>query len=738
MPSAKRNLGRLIIASNRLPVAISKKKGKVAIQPSPGGLATALRALQTEKEVVFIGWPGYTPDSRKEQQLIESILREQHNCCPVFLTRGEIDKFYYGFANRTLWPLFHYFTSYCTFEKSEWEIYQKVNQKFFEAIIQDSNESDTFWVHDYHLMLLPHLLRTYFPKTNIGFFLHIPFPSSEIFRILPWRNAVLEGMLGSDLVGFHTYEYARHFLSSVLRLLGHENEFGAVSIEGRIVEVDNFPMGIDAQSIMSLLQQESTRSDIQKFQKTVGKKDRKVILSVDRLDYSKGIPNRLQAFETFLSLYPKWREKLVYIMLCVPSRTKVRDYAILKQEVESLVGKINGRFGNPDWMPVYYLYRSFPFERLLPLYSIADIALVTPVRDGMNLVAKEYVAARTDDSGVLILSGTAGAEAELGEALVVNVYSKEDIIEALVQAMEMPAEEQKRRMRTMRQRIMDYDIHYWTRSFISRIEGMKNLKLKRERRKLTDMWKKRLLSDYHSSKKNLLLFDYDGTLISFAQKPEDAKPDVELKRLLLLLAKRRKNHLAIVSGRDRLTMEQWLGDIPCTLVAEHGAWIREDARSGWEAQKTVSAEWKTQVMPILKTYEARVPGSLVEEKEFGLAWHYRKANPELGEIRSCELFDNLNEFLANTDLQLMHGKKVIEVRPGGINKGQAAQNLLMLDSYDFVLAIGDDWTDEDLFKALPEGAYSIKIGYDTTRARFFLDSPRSCRRFLHDLTKKKE
>jgi trehalose 6-phosphate synthase/phosphatase len=423
-------------------------------------------------------------------------------------------------------------------------------------------------------------------------------------------------------------------------------------------------------------------------------------------------------------------------MLCVPSRTKVRDYALLKQEVESLVGRINGRFGNPDWMPVHYLYRSFPFEQLLPLYAIADIALVTPVRDGMNLVAKEYVAARTDDTGVLILSGTAGAEAELGEALVVNVYSKEDIIDALVQALETTEEEQTRRMRTMRQRIIDYDIHHWTRSFISGIEEMKNLKSQKEHLKLTDKLKKKLLSDYQSGKKRLLLFDYDGTLISFAKKPEDAKPDVELKRLLLLLARKRKNHLAIVSGRDRSTMEQWLGDIPCTLVAEHGAWIRVDASSRWKAQKTGSMKWKSQVMPVLKAYEARVPGSFVEEKEFGLAWHYRKASPELGEIRSCELFDNLNEFLANTDLQLMHGKKVIEVRPSGINKGLAAQNLLRMDTYDFVLAIGDDWTDEDLFKALPEGAYSIKIGYGTTKAGFFLDSPQSCRSFLHDLTKR--
>jgi trehalose 6-phosphate synthase/phosphatase len=736
MPSVKQKSGRLFIVSNRLPVAITKRKGKVMVQPSPGGLATALRALETEKEIVFVGWPGYMPESRKEQEFIESTLKEQHKCFPVFLKRSELDKYYYGFANRTLWPLFHYFTSYCTFEKSEWDAYHRVNQKFFKEIISLSDGSDTFWIHDYHLMLLPNLLRTYFPKIDIGFFLHIPFPSSEIYRILPWRNEVLEGILGSDLVGFHTYEYARHFLSSVLRLLGHEHEFGAVSIDDRIVLVDNFPMGVDAQYIMSLLKQESTQNDLRKFQNMVQKKDRKIILSVDRLDYSKGIPNRLLAIEDFFLRYPEWREKCVYIMLCVPSRTKVRHYALLKQEVESLVGKINGRFGTPGWMPVYYMYRSFPFQRLLPLYTLADIALVTPVRDGMNLVAKEYVASRKDDTGVLILSGTAGAEAELGEALVVNVYSKDDIVNAIAQALEMPEEEQSLRMRTMRQRIIEYDIHHWTRSFIAGLEEANRLKSQREYRRLSEKWKKKLLSDYKRSTKRLLLFDYDGTLISFAKRPEDAEPDTELKRLLLLLAKKRKNHLAIVSGRDRSTMDQWLGDIPCTLVAEHGAWIRMDKHSGWKAQKSESSDWKSQVMPILKTYVARVPGSLVEEKEFGLAWHYRKANPELGEIRSCELFDNLNEFLANTDLQLMHGKKVIEVRTGGINKGLAAQILLKKETYDFILAIGDDWTDEDLFKALPEGAYSIKIGFGATQAQFFLDSPKTCRRFLHDLAKK--
>ncbi len=733
MPSKKHSSGRLVIISNRLPVTLTKRKDKIAVQPSPGGLATALRALQTKKDVVFFGWPGYIPEGRDDRNFVESNLRERHHCFPVFLTRREIDKYYYGFANRTLWPLFHYFTSYCTFEESEWRAYQYVNQKFCEEIIQVCDEGDTFWVHDYHLLLLPHLLRTHFTQSDIGFFLHIPFPSSEIFRVLPWRNEILEGILGADLAGFHTYEYARHFLSSVLRLLGHEHEFGMVSIEDRIVRVDNFPMGVDAQSIMASLRQESIQKDIDKFQKIVEKENRKVILSVDRLDYTKGIPYRLQAFESFLSRYPEWHERIVYIMLCVPSRAKVRDYALLKQEVEGLVGKINGRFGTPGWMPVYYLYRSFPFNRLLSLYAVADVALVTPVRDGMNLVAKEYVATRMDDSGVLILSGTAGAVAELGEALVVNVYSKEDIVAALSQALDMPKEEQSPRMQTMRQRTIECDIHHWTQSFIAGIEEVKKLKSQRDYRRLNEKWRKKLLSAFRAGKKRLLLFDYDGTLISFAKRPEDAKPDPELKRLLLFLARKRKNHLVVISGRDRLTMEQWLGDIPCTLVAEHGAWIRMDMRSDWKAERTVSTDWKRQVMPILKAYEARVPGSFVEDKEIGLAWHYRKVIPELGEIRSCELFDDLNEFLANADLQLMHGKKVIEIRPSGISKGQAASSLLMCNSYDFVLAIGDDWTDEDLFKALPQGAYSIKVGYGATQARFFIDSPRTCRSLLRDL-----
>jgi trehalose 6-phosphate synthase/phosphatase len=514
---------------------------------------------------------------------------------------------------------------------------------------------------------------------------------------------------------------------------GLTHGFGAVSMEGRTVRVDNFPMGVDAGQIDATLKKAAVQKEISRLKANLGGRDTKIILSVDRLDYSKGIPHRLKAVEAFLSKYPRWHKKIVFIMLCVPSRTKVRDYALLKQEVERLVGQINGRFCSPRWTPVSYMYRSLPFEKLLPLYAAADVALVTPVRDGMNLVAKEYVAARADDSGVLILSGTAGAVAEMGESLVVNVYNTDEIIESLAQALEMPKEEQRKRMKAMRKRIFAYDLHYWIRSFIEGIDDVIKLKSQRAYRELSGEWRKTLLKDYRGAQHRLLMLDYDGTLISFAKKPEDARPDVELKRLLLLLSRRHRNRLAIVSGRDRVTLERWLGDIPCILVAEHGAWVRWDRRSAWIAQTRAGTEWKSRLLPVLEDYVTRVPGSLIEEKEFGIAWHYRKANPELGEIRSHELFDNLNEFLANIDLQLMQGNKVLEVRPSGVNKGEAAQTILARGEYDFILALGDDWTDEDLFRVLPPEAYSVKIGFGATQARFFLESPKACREFLLNL-----
>ncbi|NIO49422.1 MAG: bifunctional alpha,alpha-trehalose-phosphate synthase (UDP-forming)/trehalose-phosphatase [Candidatus Aminicenantes bacterium] len=735
MKGNKKSKGKIIIVSNRLPVTISKRKDELKIQQSPGGLATCLRAIQEEEKAIFVGWPGYWPANDKEKRSIENELINYCKSYPVFISPAEIGKYYYGFANRTLWPLFHYFSTYCAYEESEWIAYKKVNQRFFQKVFDLADPQDTFWIHDYHLMLLPALIRKSLPQSSIGFFLHIPFPSSEIFRVLPWRQEILEGFLGADLIGFHTYEYAQHFLNSVLLLLGYEHEFGAIQVDNRIVKVENFPMGIDSLGLKSLLEESSIQKEIKKLEEKIWTEKRKIILSVDRLDYTKGIPQRLKGIELFLEKKPEWHGRFTYVMLCVPSRTKVKHYSLLKEEVDSLVGRINGRFGMPGWIPVHYMYRSLPFNKLLPLYTIADVALVTPLRDGMNLVAKEYVASKKDNRGVLVLSETAGAASELGEALLVNVNNKEDIASALTQALDMSEEEQARGMKLMRKRLFEYDVLHWARSFVQRTKDVKKIQSQREHRKLNVKWEKKLISDFKKSKNRLLFLDYDGTLVSFAMKPEQAKPDVGLKRLLFSLGKDPHNTLVIVSGRDRTTIEHWLGKVPCGLVAEHGAWIKRDPRHDWEKQKSISGDWKEQLKPILKTYEFRVPGSLMEEKEYGIAWHYRKANPELGQLRSSELFDYLNEFLANTDLQVMHGNKVIEVRVSGINKGDGVMPWLSEKKWDFILALGDDWTDEDLFKILPAKAYSIKVSYGPSQARFYLESSQLTRSLLHKLVR---
>ncbi|MFW6160696.1 MAG: bifunctional alpha,alpha-trehalose-phosphate synthase (UDP-forming)/trehalose-phosphatase, partial [Acidobacteriota bacterium] len=518
------------VISNRLPVSISKKKNQLKIQESPGGLATGLRALERTQKPRFVGWPGHRPVNDKEKEYIKRTLEEKHRSHPVFLTSSDVDKYYYGFSNKTLWPLFHYFPTYCTFEESEWRAYRRVNSKFFEKVAELSKPRDSFWIHDYHLMLLPAMIREVFPQSTIGFFLHIPFPSSEVFRVFPWRREILKGLLGADLIGFHTFEYARHFLSSVLRLLGYEHEFGTIQIEDRIIRVENFPMGIDFKNQEALLENSSVQEEIKSLSRKTESGKKKIILSVDRMDYSKGIPQRLEGLEYFLAHNPQWHERFVYMMLCVPSRTKVVQYSLLKEEVDSLIGRINGRFGKPGWIPIHYMYRSLPFHKLIPLYAIADVALVTPLRDGMNLVAKEYVATRKDEKGVLILSETAGASAELGEALHVNVNDKKDISEAIKIALEMSLNEQKERMQLMRKRLSDYDIISWTRSFVDDMREVKKIQSQRIQRKLNENWQKRMISDYQKSQNRLLLLDYDGTLIAFTTKPEQAKPDTELIR----------------------------------------------------------------------------------------------------------------------------------------------------------------------------------------------------------------
>ncbi len=731
---------RLIIASNRLPVKISKSGDNMQVTASEGGLATGLKSYHKDNNSVWIGWPGVIPETEKESETVTTLLKKEH-CLPVFLDGDLIDNYYDGFSNATLWPLFHYFTEFTSFKDVYWQAYKKVNELFAEAIITNAKQNDTVWVHDYQLLLLPDILRERRPDLRIGFFLHIPFPSYEVFRILPWREKILSGILGADLIGFHTYDYARHFISSVKRLLGFDVDFNQIKLENRQVFIDVFPMGIDYEKFEQLalevqskpIQERSKEhQDLDRF--LLSMPNRKLVLSIDRLDYTKGIPERLKAFRYFLQKYPEYREKVSLIMLTVPSRIDVEQYQNLKSEVEELVGGINGEFGSMNWNPVIYFYRSVPFESLIELYSSADIALLTPLRDGMNLVAKEYIATKINHKGVLILSEMAGATKELGEALSVNPNNVEDVAEAIHTALIMPDKEREKAIISMQKRIKRYDIHKWASEFIEALNKTEIKQSEHQAKKVSPKLKTSLQKAYSKANSRVLFLDYDGTLQRFFGNPQAAVPDEELYKLLDNLAAIENTELVLISGRDKETFNNWFGQRKYTLIAEHGAWKRV-VGSDWIECKSSHSEWKENISPVLESYVDRTPGSLIEEKTYSLVWHYRKSDIELGALRALELVQDVSNLIINQELEILEGSKVIEVKVSGINKGTAAAEFLLNKNVDFVMAIGDDWTDEFLFKELPEDAHTIKVGTGNSVAKYYVDTYLDVREFLALLIK---
>ncbi len=722
--------GKLIIVSNRLPVSLSRKGGKLQYQRSVGGLATGLASFYREYNSTWVGWPGIAAEKVKDDaQNIKRHLKRE-NCVPVFLPQSVVEQFYHGFCNKTIWPLFHYFPTYAVFSDTLWNAYKRGNQLFADVLEDILRPGDTVWIHDFHLMLLPAMLRKRIPDLSIGFFLHIPFPSSEIFRLMPWRDEVLRGLLGADLVGFHTADYVGHFLSSVRRILGYENSFNQVLTERRMIQADVFPMGIDYKSFRDAVSSPEVKKEIEKIKQRV--KDNKVIISVDRLDYTKGILQRLVAFECFLNRYPDWRGKVTFILLVVPSRIGVERYAQLKRELDEMVGRINGKYGTIGWIPIWYLYRAVPKEVLSALYAVGDVALITPLRDGMNLVAKEYVASKINGDGVIILGELAGAAREMGEAIIVNPLDKGQVAKAIQQALEMSLGEKAERMIAMQQRLERYDVVRWANDFVERLRYTKEKQMVFSGKKLIGEEEKKLHEDYKKAKRRVLFLDYDGTLVGFKDKPEKAKPDEELIKILQRLIGDEKNDVVIVSGRDPYTLQNWLGELRINIIAEHGIWIKE-VDEEWAMIELFDNEWKEKVRPILDLYTDRTPGSFVEEKEFSLVWHYRRCDPILATVRARELKDALLQLIANLKIGVLEGNKVLEVKNTSINKGRAILHWLAKADYDFILVIGDDWTDEDMFEVVPQEAYSIKVGFGISKAKYRLDDPDEVRNLLKKL-----
>jgi trehalose 6-phosphate synthase/phosphatase len=713
---------RLLVVSNRLPFSVQRAEAGLELIPSSGGLVTALASyLERRKraepnlEFVWAGWPGAEVAPEDAAQLRELSLRE-HGAFPILLDKGDMDRFYHGFCNSTLWPLFHYFPSYASYSEADWATYQRVNEQFCEAVLELARPDDEIWIHDYQLLLLPKMLRSRLPNASIGFFLHIPFPSFEVFRQLPtrWRRDLLDGVLGADLMGFHTHDYAQHFLHSVFRTLGYEHHLGRLKVGAALKRVDSFPIGIDFQRFRDAALSEEVAAERAKMARGLG--DRQVVFSVDRLDYSKGILHRLRGFEAFLTSHPEYRGKVTFVLLVVPSREQVEQYQRMKQELDELVGQINGAYGAVDWVPIVYQYRSVSFNELVAMYNLAAVALITPLRDGMNLVAKEFVASKPNADGVLILSDMAGAARELGEALQINPNHAQEIADALHDALTMPVEEQARRMRPMQERVRTYDATRWVTTFMAALRRAKERQGRLSTRRLVGKSFEQVLALHRAAEHRVLLLDYDGTLVPLRDRPGDAAPDADLLTLIRNLQTPRQS-VYIVTGRDHDSMERWFSGVPVRIAAEHGAWLR-DREGTWTTPKILAQGWKDQLRQLMEQYVEQVPGTLLEEKDYSLVWHYRLADAELGEARAKELTDDILSFTASLDVQVLDGKKAVEVRNSGVTKGVAAGEALEREGASFVFAAGDDATDEDMFRALPKTAITVCVGGTHSNATY--------------------
>jgi trehalose 6-phosphate synthase/phosphatase len=728
---------RLLVVSNRLPLTAKRVSGRWRGERSAGGLVAAMAPLMERSDGLWLGWPGDAlPGEPEGRAKLMREWEEQHGYVAVEIPPKVSRSFYEGYANNTLWPLLHGFPTRVVFAPESWAAYRDANERFADAVVKRLQPGDLVWAHDYQLLLVPGLIRKRVAEARIGFFLHIPFPASEVFRILPEREELLRGMLGADSIAFQTHGHLHNFRRSLLQVLGLESEMDRVQVDGRTVHLSALPIGIQSDEWKALIRSD-TKVARRRAELNERHRGRKLIISVDRLDYTKGIPERLRTFRRLLKSSPAWRGKVTLVQIAVPSRERVPAYAELRSEVSELVGEVNGDFGTPEWQPVVYIRRSVNKQELAALYSAADVAWVGPLRDGMNLVAKEYVACQHEGDGILVLSEFAGAAQELGEALRINPFDEVGTADVILRALEMDAESRAERMAALHERVHRNDAVVWAERFI---ESLRNAtestrQTMRKERPAPDL--DALHSAFTEAARRLLLLDYDGTLMDIKPRPQDAAPTPALIRLLKDLAALPDTTTAIVSGRSQSDIERWFGDIPdLGLAVEHGAMMRAPHASGWEMLRGgMDLTWKERVRPLLEQFAASAPGSLVEDKEYALAWHYRLVDAEFGTWLANELVSTLENLLAGTELAVIHGNKVVEVRYAWANKGEVAAHLAAgYRRKSFVLAIGDDRTDEDLFGRLPRSAWTIRVGTGSTSARFRVAGPRDVKRLLRRLT----
>lgn len=704
---------RLIVVANRLPVsAYTDRGGKWRLQVSAGGLVSALMGVGNF-QTKWIGWPGvYVEEGKEREELTAALSVEGY--APVYLDQKTCDLHYNGFCNSVLWQLFHYVPLNIDSKLSEtrtlqfqWAAHQLANRKFAEIVLQHYQPGDIVWVQDYHLMLLPAILKEHFPRMKVGFFLHTPFPSSEIYRTLPVREELLRSVLRADLIGFHTYDYVRHFVSACTRILGLEGTPAGVEDNGSITRVAAFPIGIDPDRFTAALESPEVRANVaQLLNRYAG---RKVMLGVDRLDMIKGIPQKLLAFEKFLEEHPQWRDKVLLVQIAVPSRTDVPEYQKLRSMVHEIVGRINGQYGTLTHVPIYHLDRQLSFDELVALYAITDVALVTSLRDGMNLVSYEYVACQRDNAGVLILSEFAGAAQSLGAgAILVNPWNINDLAHAIEYALTMTDSERRERHRQNYMHVTIHTAQTWADTFISELNDTHVEAELRTRNIPPPLELDQAVAAFKASQRRLLVLGYNATLTTAVEAPRQPKKHFDqiqaLTRVnpaayscLAALSQDQNSEIVVFSGSEKDRLSEVFDKLPIWLAAENGAVLRPPGSKEWiTVVEANGGDWKESVQLVFEYFCERTPRSFVEQRGTSLVWNYKYADVEFGRIQARDLLQHLlTGPISNAPVDIVRGSKSIEVRPVGVSKGSSMERILtVISNYrdisrvDFILVAG--------------------------------------------------
>ena len=652
---------RLILASNRLPFTVGTRRGRLELRATTGGLAAALSAVHRQGENVWVGWPGDCSalDAAGTAELEATFARQ--SVVPLPLSGREIADYYDGVCNAVLWPVLHYQLDRLPPALPPFEAYRTVNERFADALVAGHRPGDLIWIHDYHLMLVPALVRRRLPDAQIGFFLHTPFPAHDVFRVLPWRRELLDGVLGSTVVGFQTAADVENFAATVSGLTGYAVDRGGAIADGRRIGFGAYPIGIDAQRLL-----ESGRPG-----RRFARPDCRLLVGVDRLDYTKGIPLRLNAFERMLAANPALHGAVQLLQVAVPARENVPSYATLKREVEALIARVNVRFGTSSWTPVRYVPEALPPADLAALYRAADVMLVTSVRDGMNLVAKEFVSTRTDDDGVLVLSELTGAAGELREALTVNPYSVDEVVAAMTRALDMDREERRERMSALRLRIQGHTVHDWVDRFSSAVEAASTGCANRPAAAAA-----MVRASIDRGTEVSLVVPFEGVLVEDAQDALRSGPDPDLLELLRDLTMRSGVTVHVVSGFTHQAMDRWFDLVPAAIWAEHGLWRREADGHRWRRTQGTTSEWLEDVEGLLEQFVATTPGAFIEKRAHALVWRYQRADAAIGQSQAQTLAALLRDAADPLGYEVITSAGVVEVRPTGLSLARTVRKVI--------------------------------------------------------------